>query len=125
MNTPADAVQNLPRRALPAGDRSVDSPIISRHVGCFSSEEYSIPKRLRQRLLRPIRANLAIAVRPARKRIILPVVEITTLKQVFQFLLRHTQQTAECLHTALDHIVAALSRKLLSTAERRPSSNDR
>ena len=72
-------------------------------VGSLTRKEQRVFERRGEKLLRAIPAGRAIAVSSARKRIALPIVEVSGFQPVSQVLQAYAEQLPECLQTALDN----------------------
>jgi|HubBroStandDraft_1064217.scaffolds.fasta_scaffold58445_2 hypothetical protein len=76
------AKQDLPSCTPPTCNRAMDSSVESGRIGGFTGEEQSILYRSRQSLLRTIRADRAVTISPARKRIALPIMKVGGVQQL-------------------------------------------
>ncbi len=79
------AKQDLPRCTPPTAIAPWAVPVSGR-IGGFTGEEQSILYRSRQSLLRTIRADRAITISPARKRIVLPIMKVGGIQQLRKLL---------------------------------------
>ena len=106
-------MKDLVRGSSPAGDRSVHGTVVAANIGGFASKEQCIVYRRCQGFLRTALPGLSVAIRAARERIVLPVVEVSMLKQTFEFL---GAESLKAMKLSLIHILSSsgsftLSRK--------------
>src|SRR5579862_3229692 len=80
------------RSAISARDCAMNRPVMSGGVGSLAGKEKRILHRSRKRGLCPIGSNFGVTVRPSRKRISLPVMDIGGVKRTFKILHWQTEQ---------------------------------
>src|ERR1700735_3262991 len=94
-------------------------------VRSFACKEQRVLDRLGQGLVRPLLANLSVAVGSSRKRIALPVMEVRVLEQSMKFLRTQAQQTMQGFNALFNDERLASAREPRGTVKRRPPDQQR
>ena len=64
----------------------MDRSSVTRYISGLTGEKESVGDRAGKQLFSTLRACLSVAVGPARKRVVLPVMKINVLKETLEFL---------------------------------------